>query len=147
MKNAIAINTTGNGNDIIPGTNWTYAAAASMAKEVSRENRLFGNRSNRRRRSASKRNDGVGLMVSNPDRFTAETGWTPEDALEMALDIRRENRIFGSDFRGSDNDGDVEVEALDGDRTGDDFYILNEDGSFDKEAMRERRLFGSSRWN
>jgi hypothetical protein len=143
MKNAIG-NTTGNGNDIIPGTNWTYAEAAAMAKEVSRENRLFGNRSNRRRRSA-KRNDGVGLMVTDPARFTAETGWTPEDALEMALDIRRENRIFGGDFGG--NDGDVDVETFADSDRGDSFYVLNEDGSIDKEATRERRLFGSSLWN
>ncbi|MCC7530231.1 MAG: hypothetical protein IT342_17035 [Candidatus Melainabacteria bacterium] len=144
MKNAIAI-TTGNGNDIIPGTNWTYADAAAMAKEVSRERRLFGNRSNRRRHA--KRNDGVGLMVSDPARFTAETGWTPEDALEMALDIRREERIFGSNFRADDHDGDVET--FNSGLTGDSFYILSEDGSFDKEAMRERRLFGSSNplWN
>jgi hypothetical protein len=143
MKNAIAI-TTGNGNDIIPGTNWTYAEAAAMAKEVSRENRLFGNRSNRRRLSA-KRSDGVGLMVTDPARFTKETGWTPEDALEMALDIRREDRIFGADF--GDEGGDADVETLAGSDLSDDFYVLNEDGSIDKEATRERRLFGSSRWN
>lgn len=143
MKNAIG--NTSNGNDIIPGTNWTYAAAASMAKEVSREDRLFGNRRNRRRRSA-KRNDGLGLMVTDPARFTAETGWTPEDALEMALDIRREERIFGADF-GSNNDGDADVETFADSNRADDFYVLNEDGSIDKEATRERRLFGSSRWN
>ena len=145
MKNAIG-NTTGNGNDIIPGTNWTYAEAAAMAKEVSRENRLFGNRSNRRRLSA-KRSDRVGLMVTDPARFTAETGWTPEDALEMALDIRRENRIFGGGFGDSDEVGDADVETLAGSDLGDDFYVLNEDGSIDKETTRERRLFGSSRWN
>ncbi len=146
MKNAIG-NTTGNGNDIIPGTNWTYAEAAAMSKEVNRENRLFGNRNNRRRRSASKRKDGLGLMVTDPARFTAETGWTPEDALEMALDIRREDRIFGSNFGADDSDADVET--FDGDLTGDGFYIRSEDGSFDKEAMRERRLFGSANplWN
>lgn len=136
------ITTTGNGGDLIPGTNWTYAAAASMAKEVSREHRLFGNRSNRRRRA--KRND-VGLMVTNPSRFTELTGWTPEDALEMALEHRRDERIFGRDL--GQGIGEDEIETHDGNSLGDGFYIIAEDGTFDKEAMRERRLFGSNLWN
>ncbi|MBX9950394.1 MAG: hypothetical protein K2Y39_14600 [Candidatus Obscuribacterales bacterium] len=143
MNTNTNITTTGNGDDLIPGTNWTYAAAASMAKEVTRENRLFGNRSNRRRRA--KRNDGVGLMVSAPTRFTAETGWTPEDALEMALEHRREARIFGRDLGAGI--GEDEIETLDGNSRGDDFYVIDEHGCIDKRATRERRLFGSRLWN
>jgi hypothetical protein len=80
--------------DVIPGTGWTYAAAASMAKEVARENRLFGNgRTSRRRRTVRPE---VGLMVTDPARFTAETGWTPEDALSMALELRSERIHFGT---------------------------------------------------
>ena len=143
MNTNMNITTTGNGDDLIPGTNWTYAAAASMAKEVSRENRLFGNRSNRGRRA--KRSDGVGLMVSDPARFTVQTGWTPEDALEMALEHRRDERIFGRDLGAGI--GEDEIETLDGDSRGDDFYVIDENGCIDKEATRERRLFGSRLWN
>jgi hypothetical protein len=38
----------------------------------------------------------VGLMVTDPARFTKETGWTPEDALAMALELRSERIHFGT---------------------------------------------------
>ncbi|MBC7999804.1 MAG: hypothetical protein IAF58_17755 [Leptolyngbya sp.] len=100
--NASTINTTtiGNGNHGLVGTpipgvaGWTYESAASMAKETSREDRLFGNRRNRSTRRAPRPE--VSLMASDPARFTAETGWTPEDALAMALELRSERIHFGS---------------------------------------------------
>ena len=93
--NANIITTNGGLSDIIPGTTWTYGDAASMAKEVARENRLFGNGRNTRRRRTERRSD-VGLMVTDPARFTAETGWTPEDALAEAIEHRRDARLYGT---------------------------------------------------
>lgn len=145
--NASTINTTtiGNGNNGLVGTpipgvvGWTYESAASMAKETSRENRLFGDRRNRSTRRAPRPE--VSLMASDPARFTAETGWTPEDAIEMALEAQRERRIFGND------DSDLEFVDLKVESAGDDFYVIDETGAIDKEATRERRLFGKHRWN
>lgn len=139
----------GNGNSNIgtpiPGvTGWTYEAAASMSKEIDRENRLFGSRnsSRRNRRSRSTRRPEVGILFSNPDRFTAETGWTPEDAIEMALEAQRDRRIFGNE------DSDLEIVDLHKvEAAGDDFYVIDETGAIDKQATRERRLFGNQRWN
>lgn len=78
-----------NGNDLIPGTGWTWSDAASMAKECAREHRLHSHRPRRTRRNTTKN---VGL---NDPRFEAVTGWTPEAAMAMAFEVQRENRIFG----------------------------------------------------
>jgi hypothetical protein len=86
--------TTAGQNDVIPGTGWTFADASSMAKEVARDNRLFGKgRTSRPRRTVRPE---VGLMVSDPARFTAETGWSPEDAMSMALEQRSDRIHFGT---------------------------------------------------
>ncbi len=99
--NASTNNTSiGNGNNGLVGTpipgvvGWTYESAASMAKETSREDRLFGNRRNRSTRRSPRPE--VSLMNTDPARFTAETGWTPEDAMEMALELRSDRIHFGS---------------------------------------------------
>ncbi|MBC7999803.1 MAG: hypothetical protein IAF58_17750 [Leptolyngbya sp.] len=135
----------GNIGTPIPGVSgWTYEAAASESKAIDRENRLFGSRnsSRRNRRSRSTLRPEVGTLFSNPDRFTAETGWTPEDAIEMALEAQRDRRIFGNE------DSDLEfVDLKKVESAGDDFYVIDETGAIDKLATRERRLFGKQRWN
>ncbi len=85
-----------NGSEMIGNTGWSWQDAASEAKDAARMHRLFprNGRGNRRNRSRNRRND-VGLMVTNPARFERETGWTPEAALQMAFDERKEDRIFG----------------------------------------------------
>lgn len=93
----------------IPGVvGWTYEDAASEAKRVSREHRLFGNPSRSRRRKPRRvmsLESGV-VSLSDPN-FQALTGWTPEAALEMYFEIQRENRIFGS------RHDDLHIEAHD----------------------------------
>jgi len=92
MTNNI-VNTNGN-DEMIGNTGWSWRDAASEAKQTAREHRLFP-RNSRRRRTGSRRSQHVGLMVTDPARFERETGWTPEAAVEMALELRKEDRIFG----------------------------------------------------
>jgi hypothetical protein len=78
-------------SDIIPGTNWTYSDAASMAKECAREERLFGRKSRSPRR--------VRPTVTAARRaadFLAQTGWTIEAAASMAKECMCDRRLFGS---------------------------------------------------
>ncbi len=75
-------------------TGWTEKDAASMAKEVARENRLFGNRNQRRSRRTCRNN-------TTPSRFSVteferQTGWSWGDAVDMAAELQRERRIFGA---------------------------------------------------
>jgi len=82
-----------NASDLIPGTNWTYSDAASMAKECAREERLFGRKNRhsvrRPRPSSSERS------ASYAANFLKETGWTLADALSEAIDCARERRLHG----------------------------------------------------
>jgi hypothetical protein len=86
------IETTNGSNEMIGNTGWSWRDAASEAKQTAREHRLFPRNSRRRR---NRRSPQLGLMVTNPARFERVTGWTPEAALEMALECRKEDRIFG----------------------------------------------------
>lgn len=88
------IETTKGSNEMIGNTGWSWQDAASEAKQTAREHRLFP-RGSSRRRSRSRRSQELGLMVTDPARFQRETGWSPEDALAMALECRKEDRIFG----------------------------------------------------
>jgi hypothetical protein len=80
-----------NASDIIPGTNWTYADAASMAKECMREERLFGNKS---RKAHSPRRTRL-TATQRAAAFLKQTGWTIEDAASMAKSCMRDRRLFG----------------------------------------------------
>jgi hypothetical protein len=80
-----------NASDIIPGTNWTYGDAASMAKECMREERLFGNKS---RKAHSPRRTRL-TTTQRAAAFLKQTGWTIEDAASMAKSCMRDRRLFG----------------------------------------------------
>jgi len=85
----IAIENTA--SDIIPGTNWTYSDAASMAKECAREARLFGRKSRSRRRVRP-----AVITARRAANFLAQTGWTLADALSEAIECRRDLRLHGT---------------------------------------------------
>ncbi|GEM_PF-2677033 len=88
-----AVTSTG---EMLGNTGWTVEAAASMAKEVARENRLFGDRSHRSSRKPARRTrpEPTARELS-PAEFTRLTGWTLEDAMAEALELRKERRLFG----------------------------------------------------
>jgi hypothetical protein len=80
-----------NATDMIPGTNWTYSDAASMAKECLREERLFGSKGNKTRRPRRT----LLTATQRAARFVQETGWTMADALSEAIECRRDRRLYG----------------------------------------------------
>jgi hypothetical protein len=92
MTNIETTNGSNEMNEMIGNTGWSWRDAASEAKQTAREHRLFPRNSRRR---SNRRSPQLGLMVTNPARFERETGWTPEAALEMALECRKDARIFG----------------------------------------------------
>lgn len=85
--------TGSNSSDIIPGTTWTYFDAASMNKELNREERLFP----RRRHPVpmphlSSMTRSAAFMAD----FLKETGWTWADAVDEAKQTgpsRRPSRL------------------------------------------------------
>ena len=90
--NTVSSNTAiaNNASDMIPGTNWTYGDAASMAKECAREARLFGRKSLSPRRTRS-----TMTSARRASNFLAQTGWTIEAAASMAKECMRDRRLFG----------------------------------------------------
>jgi len=76
-------------------TGWDYGDAVAMAVECRTEDRLFGNRfspmrRNLRNRTRRSRNE------TADQKFLRQTGWTFADAMDVASEAQRENRIFGS---------------------------------------------------
>ena len=80
-------------DDMIPGTGWTYAAAASMAKECRREERLF---SSKNRHTSRPRLTATQRYARRAAKFLAETGWTLADAMSEAIETRRDQRLYGN---------------------------------------------------
>ncbi len=166
-------NTTSNGNDLVPGTNVTWAEAGAMHKDYLRDQRIERvlRGSGKRRSNGS----GRGFYVLAADgsidkRATRErrlfgpnaapvvaddadeirSNWDGTYSLngDGSIDKRatRERRIFGEPVDDRFDFDCVGLDEIDSDG-GDSFYVFAADGSIDKEATRERRLFGSSRWN
>lgn len=120
------INTTNGSNDLIPGTNLTWADAAAMHKDYLRDQRCKGTRRSRRTRTnRSSKNDGFYVL--------AEDGSIDKQAT-------RERRLFGRDDRQVTVHRAPEVDTLTSDWDGS--YSFRPDGSIDKVATRERRIFG-----
>lgn len=171
-------NTTGNnGNDLVPGTNVTWAEAGAMHKDYLRDQRcarVLRGRGNKRNANGSGRgfyvfaSDGsidkratrerrlfgpnsTPVVGDGADEIRSDWDGTFSLKADGSIDKRatRERRIFGEPEDIFDRSQFVFFgdEEGDTDGEGDFVHILDEEGRIDKEATRERRLFGSSRWN
>lgn len=81
-------------------TGWNYGDAVDMAVECRRDDRLFGScllgNISPKRRNLRNRSRQDSRRVETPDqKFQRQTGWTFADAVDMASEVQRENRIFG----------------------------------------------------
>ncbi len=89
------IQNSNNGSSIVPiGTpipgvvGWTYEDAAQENKHIARARRIA--RLSRKPRAAVRP-----AVVSVEDTLEAETGWSRADALEEAIECRRDARLYG----------------------------------------------------
>ncbi len=92
MKTQIISSALANGNnasDLIPGTTWTYFDAASTAKELNREARLFPKH---RHPVPMPRRSSMTRSASFMDNFLKETGWSWADAVDEAKKTGRDRR-------------------------------------------------------
>ena len=69
-------------------TGWSFADALDMAAEARREERLFGNRSNRQPGRSARRTSTVVDLES-------AIGWGPGAVVDFIAENRREERLFG----------------------------------------------------
>lgn len=120
-------------------TGWTEQDAAAMAKEVARENRLFGHRNQRRSRSTC-RNSTTPSTFSAKE-FERQTGWSWGDAVDMAAELQRERRIFGTprSRRNRRGHGRPLNAAAFKRATG---WSIEDAANEAKRARRDHRLFG-----
>lgn len=79
------VGTSESSTDLIAGTGWTWQAAASLAKRIAREKRIFGSPTHRNSRRENKPFD--------PERFEQETGWDYGVAVDHAAELRRDRRL------------------------------------------------------
>lgn len=119
------INTTNGSNEVIPGTNLTWADAAAMHKDYLRDQRCNGSR-RRTRRARTNRSNNNGFYV------LADDGSIDKQAT-------RERRLFG---HGGRHTTVVEAPRVELDSDWDGTHSFHPDGSIDKRATRERRIFG-----
>ncbi len=126
-------------NDLVPGTNLTYADAAAMHKDYLRDQRcarvLNGSRRSRRNRTGNRSDNANGFYVLTAD------GRIDKQAT-------RERRLFGE---GGPQVEVIETPDVELHSTWDGTYSFRPDGSIDKRATRERRIFGEpvedDRWS
>lgn len=122
-------------------TGWSEADACAMAKEVSRENRLFGHHNRNSRRGSRCRNNTTPSTFSVAE-FERQTGWSWGDAVDMAAELQRERRIFGNPHsrRNRNRRHGRPVNAAAFKRaTG---WSIEDAANEAKRARRDHRLFG-----
>ena len=94
-----SMNSTDSSNssaDFVPGTNITWADAGAMHKDYLRDQRLErilnGKRQSPRRARKTTNN-----IVAQPSKsLFEETGWSEADAINEALEARRDARLYGN---------------------------------------------------
>jgi hypothetical protein len=105
MTKTLSLSTTaaniGSADEIIPGTDWTYAQAASMRKECVREDRLFGTRHEPADRSRGHKHRSTRRARNTQSRRALPKGWTWEAMAAMHKECLRDRRLFGGSAIGA----------------------------------------------